>query len=242
MDEQKEIFVVGNGKSLKDFDFNYLKDKKWIGTCLGFRHWDIINIYPTHYVCVDNVVCNHHRKKILEMVKEKKCESFLICGSLFQSDIGEELKKYNNVIPFQHFMLAEQNPFRYLIDYCTGSSAVLYGYCLDFDIINLLGMDCKYVEFIPECIKNEKDNTLTILETPKENPNYYFNEYQQVGDIYNKPNVDKVHKKSWWDIRNIILLFNLLRHREIKLYNYTSKDNEQLKELFQLKDINELSS
>ena len=37
-------------------------------------------------------------------------------------------------------------------------------------------MDCKYVEFIPECIENEKDKTLTILETPKENPNYYFNE------------------------------------------------------------------
>ena len=24
----KEIFVVGNGRSLKDFDFNYLKDKE----------------------------------------------------------------------------------------------------------------------------------------------------------------------------------------------------------------------
>ncbi len=235
-----KVYVVGNGKSLSDFDFQFLKDKDWIGMCLGFRHWEKLGFYPTHYVCVDSVVCNHHRHKILEMVKEKKCKSFLICGSLFQSDIGEELKEYNNVVPFQHFMLSNQNPFRYLIDFCSGSSAVLYGYCLDYDELNMLGMDCKYVEFIPECIENKKDKTLTILETPKENPNYYFNEYQQAGDIYNKPNVEKVHKKSWWDLRNIILLFNILRKREIRLFNYNFKENTELDELFEHKNIEEL--
>ena len=70
-----EIFVVGNGPSLKDFDFNYLKDKTWIGMCLGFRHWEEIDMYPTYYCCVDSVVCNHHRYKILDMVKNNKCKS-----------------------------------------------------------------------------------------------------------------------------------------------------------------------
>jgi len=234
-----EIFIVGNGKSLKDFDFNYLKDKEWIGLCLGFRHWDKSGIYPTHYVCVDKVVCNHHRHKILEMIESNKCKSFLICGSLFHSDIGEKIKEYKNVVPYQNLMLSENNPFRYLVDYCTGTCASLYGYILGFDKVNLLGMDCEYVEFIPECIEIE-NGKLKIIETPKDNPNYYFNEYQQKGDIYNKPNVDRVHKKSWQDLRNIFLLYNILQQKDILIYNYNSKENKNLDNYFEKKDINEL--
>ena len=53
------FYVVGNGKSLENFDFNFLKDKTWVGCCLGFRDWERTGIYPDHYVCVDSVVCNH---------------------------------------------------------------------------------------------------------------------------------------------------------------------------------------
>jgi len=234
-----EIYILGNGRSLKDFDFNFLVDKKWIGTCLGFRHWDKINMYPNHYVCVDKVVCNHHRYKILEMIEQKKCESFLICGSLFHSDIGDKLKEFKNVIPFQNLMLSDNNPFRYLVDYCTGTSASLYGYILGFQNIHLLGMDCQYVEFLPECIKLD-DGTLKIIETPEDNPNYYFNEYQQKGDIYNPPNVQRVHKKSWFDLRNTFMLYNILQQKDIMIFQYNTKDNKNLDIFFEKKDINEL--
>ncbi len=232
-----KIYIVGNGKSLKDFDFNFLKDKTWIGTCLAFRDWEKTGIYPTHYCCVDSVVCNHHRYKILEMVKQKKCETFFICHSLFNSDIGEELKKYNNVKSLQMFINSPENPFRYLFDYCSGTSSVLYGYCLGATELNILGMDCKYKEFIPECIEQE-NGTLKIIKTPDDNPNYYFNDYQQEGDIYNPPNAERIHKSSWWDLRNIILLFNILREKEIKLYNYNS--NDTLDAYFEKKNLDEL--
>jgi len=232
-----KLYIVGNGKSLKDFDFEFLKDKEWIGTCLAFRDWERTGIYPTHYVCVDSVVCNHHRHKILEMIKEKRCKTFFICHSLFNSDIGEELKKHDNVVSLQMYIHSKENPFRYLVDYCSGTSAVLYGYCLDAKEINILGMDCKYEEFIPECIEQE-DGTLKIIKTPTDNPNYYFNDYQQVDDIYNPPNVQMVHKSSWWDLRNIILLFNILRTEEIKIYNYNSNDTLDI--YFEKKSLSEL--
>jgi len=221
--KKRKIYVVGNGRSLKDFDFNFLKNKEWVGMCLAFRDWERTGIFPTHYVCVDSIVCNHHRHKILEMVKQKKCETFFICHSLFKSDIGEELQKHENVKSIQMFAHSKENPYKYLVDYCSGSSAVLYAYCLGAKEIDILGIDCKYVEFLPECIEQE-DGTLRIIEQPKDNPNYYFNDYQQVGDIYNKPNVDRVHKSSFWDLRNIILLFNILRSEQIKIYNYNSHD------------------
>jgi hypothetical protein len=233
------FYVVGNGKSLENFDFNFLKDKTWVGCCLGFRDWERTNIYPDHYVCVDSVVCNHHRHKILEMIKEKKCKTFFICASLFNSDIGEELKKYKNIFSIQQFIISKENPFRYLADYCSGTSAVLYAYCSGAQNINILGMDCQYVEFIPECIKLN-DGTLKIIETPKENPNYYFNDYQRLGDIYNPPNTDRVHKNSWWDLRNIVLLFNILRDAKIQVYNYNLENNKNLDIYFQKKLLNEL--
>jgi len=236
----EDIYVVGNGKSLKDFDFEFLRDKTWIGMCLAYRHWEKINLYPTHYVCVDNVVCNHHRHKILDMIKTEKCKSFLLCASIYNTDIKEELMKYKNVYTIQELVMSPENPFRYLIDFCSGTSSVLYAYILSSNKINLLGMDCKYVEFLPECIEND-DGSLTITEEIKDNPNYYFNEYQQVGDIYNKPNVEKVHKKSWWDLRNTIMLFNILRQSKIEVFNYNLENNTELDEYFVKEDINDYS-
>ena len=232
-----EVFVLGNGKSLENFDFNFLKDKEWIGCCLGFRHWEKTGIYPSHYVCVDSVVCKNQKEEILKMVKEEKCKSFFICHSLFHEE--HEFRKYKNVIGIQQFIHSSENPFRYLKDYCSGTSSVLYAYCLGFEKINILGMDCQYVEFIPECIQLN-DGTLKIIKTPETNPNYFINDYQRVGDIYNPPNVERVHKNSWFDLRNIILLFNILRNNQICVYNFNKEENKNLDNYFEKKLLNEL--
>jgi hypothetical protein len=216
-----EIFVVGNGKSLKDFDFNFLKDKEWIGLCLAFRHWDELGFYPTHYVCVDSVVCKHHVEKIKEMIINKKCKSFLLCASIIEH--FPTIRDYTNVYFIQQFKQQPKNVFRNLIDYCSGTSAVCFAYVMGKKKINMLGMDCDYVEFLPECVK-QKNGTLKIIKTPKENPNYYFNSYQRKGDIYNPPNTERVHKQSWFDLRNIFILFNILRQQDIILMNYNFKD------------------
>ena len=62
----KEIYILGNGKSLKDFDFEFLKDKQTVGTCLAFRYWEKIDWYPNHYVCVDYNVL----KSNIESIKD----------------------------------------------------------------------------------------------------------------------------------------------------------------------------
>jgi hypothetical protein len=235
--KQNEVYVLGNGKSLENFDFNFLKDKEWIGCCLGFRHWERTKIYPSHYVCVDSVVCKKQKNEILKMVKEKKCKSFLICHSLFHEE--PEFKKYKNVYSIQQFIHSPENPFRYLKDYCSGTSSVLYAYSLGFEKINILGMDCQYVEFIPECIQLN-DGTLKIIKTPETNPNYFINDYQRVGDIYNPPNVERVHKNSWFDLRNIILLFNILRNNQICVYNFNKEENKNLDIYFEKRLLNEL--
>ncbi len=233
----KEIFIVGNGKSLENFDFSFFKEKEWIGCCLGYRYWKEINIYPTHYVNVDNVVLKHNLEDIKDLIINKRCKTFLLSASIVQE--WEDILKYKNVYFIEQFKRQKGNPFRNLIDWCSGTSATTYGYLLDADVLHLLGMDCKYVEFLPECIKLN-DGTLKIIKQPVNNPNYFFNGYQQVGDIYNLPNTERIHKTSWEDVRNLIILFNILRQKDVMLYNYN--DNDTLDNFFQRKSLDDLKN
>jgi hypothetical protein len=233
----KEIYVLGNGASLKDFDFNLLKDKEWIGCCLAYRYWKETNIYPTHYVNVDNVVLKNNLEDIKNLIINKKCKTFLLSASIIKE--WKDILNYKNVYYIEQFKSQQGNPFRNLIDYCSGSSATTYAYLLDAELIHLLGMDCNYVEFIPECIRLN-DGTLKIIKQPLNNPNYFFNGYQEVGDIYNVPNTDRIHKQSWEDVRNLIILFNILRQKDIMVYNYN--DNETLDHLFQRKSLDDLKN
>ena len=233
----KEIFVLGNGKSLENFDFNILKEKEWIGCCLAYRYWKETNIYPTHYCCVDSVVLKNNLQDIKDLIVNEKCKTFLLSASIIKE--WNDILKYKNVYYIEQFKRQSGHPFRNLIDYCSGSSATTYAYCLDADVIHLLGMDCNYVEFIPECVKLN-DGTLKIIKQPQNNPNYFFNGYQQVGDIYNPPNTERIHKESWQDVRNLIILFNILRQKDIMLYNYN--DNDTLDNFFQRKSLDDLKN
>tara|TARA_R100000388_G_C7243702_1_gene163327 strand:- start:3232 stop:3939 length:708 start_codon:yes stop_codon:yes gene_type:complete len=233
----KEIYVLGNGASLKDFDFNLLKDKEWIGCCLAYRYWKETNIYPTHYVNVDRVVLKHNLADIQDLIINKKCKTFLLSASIIKE--WSDIVNYKNVYFIEQFKSQSGNPFRNLIDYCSGSSASTYAYLLDADVIHLLGMDCNYVEFIPECIRLN-DGTLKIIKQPQNNPNYFFNGYQQVGDIYNPPNTERIHKESWQDLRNLMILFNILRQKDIMIYNYN--DNDTLDNFFHRKSLDELKN
>lgn len=39
--------------------------------------------------------------------------------------------------------------------------------------------------------------TLQIRETPKKNPNYWFNSYQEKGEIYSIPDATTTHLDGW---------------------------------------------
>ena len=200
-----KVAVLGNGRTLKDFKFNKIRSDT-IGMCLAFREWERINWYPTHYVCVDHVVLKSNINDINKLIEEKKCKSFLISNSIKDKLISEE-----GVYYIEDFQNDINNPFNKLYKWCSGSSAVLYAIYLGYLNIDILGIDCNYVEFVPEA-KLLVDGTLKIVRTPTNNPNYFIDDYQREGDIYNKPNLDTVHMPSW-DI-----LYNIIKN------NYPSRD------------------
>ena len=190
--------VLGNGKSLARVNFNKIS-KDWVGCCLAFRYWNKINIHPTFYVNVDKVVCKNNLE-VMEYVKQKKCKKYLLSETI--KEVWKDYPKNNTIFFIEELKRDPDSIFKFSNNYCSGSSAVLFA--LDhYDIIDIAGFDCDYQEFIPECEKLP-DGTLRITKTPEHNPNYFFDDYQRKGDIYNVPNGQSVHLRSWQELSMIL--------------------------------------
>ena len=230
----RKVTVIGNGATLKDFDFTKIQDET-IGMCLAYRHWEKIDWYPDYYVCVDHVVLHSNHKDIKKMIDDDKCKGGYLLSKSILSDCPE-LASNQKVIFLEDFQKQRGNPFRYLIDWCSGSVAVLFAVILGFNDIHIMGIDCNYKEFLPETEELE-DGTLKITETPKSNPNYFIDDYQRKGDIYNKPNCKEVHIPSWEHIVFIITGYTRLNNLYMNVSCWTDSEVEGLSKYFHKEDI-----
>ncbi len=230
----KKCTIIGNGRTLKNFDFKQIKEDS-IGLTMAIRHWYKINWFPDYYVNIDHVVLKHHHKLIERMINEDKCKKgYLLSRSILE--VLPDLKNNDKVIFLEDFQRMRNNPFRYLLDWCSGSVAVLFSVILGYNDLQLIGFDCNYKEFLPEC-EAQNDGTLRITKTPEHNPNYFVDDYQQEGDIYNKPNLDKVHKPSWEHIVFIITGYVHLNRIPMMVYAFTDDEVEGLTKYFPKKNI-----
>ena len=221
-----DCLVLGNGKSLEKFDFDSIKSP-WIGCCLAFRYWNKINKFPDYYVNVDRVVCQNN--EVIEFIKQEKCEMYLLSNSIVSHPEFENLPK-NKIVFIEELMIDPRSIFKYVRNWCSGSASVILAIDL-FEDIHIAGFDVDYVEFIPECEKQD-DGTLIIKKTPELNPNYFFNDYQREGDKYNIPNGKTIHLQSWKELSEIVRHLNFMFPevpRKITNYNYKISISEYFK-------------
>lgn len=236
----KSTVIIGNGPSLKDFDFKKIDREKYnvIGCCLAFRYWDKIDWYPDIYVNADEVVMKN--PEVVDFIKRKKCKTHIVSNKL--KEVWKDYPKDGTILFIEDMMCIPNTCFKYVKDLCSGTACLITSMDISLDI-SILGMDNDYVEFIPECKKlpeNEKGViTLEITETPEHNPNYFFNDYQRKGDIYNVPRCEKVHKMSWYQSR-IILDFVSIMYPESKprVINYNLQETESIREFFLTRPLN----
>jgi hypothetical protein len=72
-----------------------------------------------------------------------------------------------------------------------------------------MGVDCSYVERIPEA-KEKATNVLELQATPSNNPNYFFDDYQQAGDEYHIPNPHPdLHLRAWLEVADVLDQYGL---------------------------------
>jgi glycosyltransferase involved in cell wall biosynthesis len=220
------LFVVGNGPSLRNFNFKNLEEVEWVGMNAAYRFWEKAGVYPNYYICLDTVVTRSHKDKIYELIQNRKqfgIELFFLRNTLLQ--FYPDLSKIPEVVFFEDYL---DSPYFEGIksDLTTGSFATLFGAMLGYKLMYLLGIDLNYVQQIPEA-KKMGGYVLEINQTPKSNPNYFFDDYQQKGDQYNLPysSAPDLHYKSWTIVRHRLKkfgvhVFNCNPDSEVDLFNF----------------------
>lgn len=197
-------FVLGNGPSLKGFDFRRLDGFDSIGLNAAYRFWDRIGWYPSYYSCLDDQLIETHHREIDRLYDDGLVREVFVHGKFFEyhpNRIGNpSFLSFDQVVPYWYRMRGKDMGLPPLFDHpafkcsdtskiTTGAYAVRFMAYKGYANIALMGIDLKYIERLPES-EETSGVGLVMRETPKENPNYFFDDYQRVGDRYNIPNPD----------------------------------------------------
>ena len=186
------IVVMGNGPSLKNINFEDLRDVDTFGMNLAYRHWEKIDWWPTYHGCFDYVVTDNHIKEFSKLVDNPKS---LIKKHFFIRNFTNSEK-----VKFIRFKDQQIGSFTTNIDNFgfggnTGVNCCQVAVCLGYKKIILVGVDCKYVQIVDQA--ELINGRLQMKETPDNNPNYFFNDYNRSGDVYNVPNEEIYHRPAW---------------------------------------------
>ena len=193
----RPAIVLGNGPSLKGFDFARFKQFDVFGMNAAYRYWDQIGWYPRYYCCLDQVVGMSHAGEIARLIRNAPkygIEQFLLRRNLIDQ-LGAEIENADRIVDFDRLRVATRQ-FGTL-PLTTGSHTLIWAASLGYRHIYVMGVDCNYVEIVPGAERRE--GIVLEITNKTENPNYFFSGYQQVGDKYNIPNSasPEHHVEAW---------------------------------------------
>jgi len=198
------LVVMGNGPSLKKIDLNLLKKYNTFGLNAAYRIYDKIDFYPTYFGSFDYRINESHKENFEELVTSSKpIYKFFFIGN----DTGQKIYNDNIInnnkftkINFKDYPIEHNRPLsKSFLEFndmgSSGANAAQCGILMGYKKIVLIGCDCSYVEHLPNSIKT--NNCITLTKTPSFNPNYWFDNYQQAGDLYNVPQTNTYQINSW---------------------------------------------
>ena len=187
--------MLGNGPSLRGFDFHRLSRFDVFGINAAYRYWYEIDWPPQYYSCLDLVVGASHRDAITELIGD--ADRLGIRAFLLRQNLVEELGKYGASPKVFNFDLLRQGFESWVPGpVTTGSHTCAWASILGYKDIYLLGVDCDYVEVVPNA--ETRDDSVMEIVADAPNPNYFFDAYQKKGDKFNIPNPRKeLHLRSW---------------------------------------------
>jgi hypothetical protein len=190
------IIVMCNGPSLKEVDFESLNNYNTFGMNGAYRYYYKHNWWPRYFACFDNIVTQNHAAAYKKMIEDPNVpiERFFLLQGVTTHPKLSVLRlsptKYTFSLDFNKFGNGGN----------TGANSCQSALCMGYKKIILLGADCNYVEVVDgakEFKWNNKWPKLRMEKTPDKNPNYFFDDYQQEGDVYNFPQASIFHQPGW---------------------------------------------
>ncbi len=212
------LVIMGNGPSLKDIDFDLLKNFDCFGLNAAYRAYERLNWWPKYHGCFDYVVTKSHRENLKNLVESgTPIERFFYLEQVSDSNKVQKV----TLLPFRSSTKwnNKEEDFESFNDGGnSGVNASQVGVCLGYKKIILVGVDCNYVEHI-EGVRLTKDRRLEVMDDIDNNPNYWFGDYQQKGDRYNLPQTEKFHLIPWGEFAE------RAKNNGIQVVNCSTKTN-----------------
>ena len=207
MKQKKPAAILGNGPSLRGFDFaTSLRGYTTFGMNNAFRYWDRIHWYPDYYACTDINVGLSLLPDIARLVMN--AEYYGIQGFLLQDIVVDRLGDASaspRIIRMSSLYRVYPDLFRTFWITC-GSQTTLWATTLGFDTLILLGIDLSHTPL--NQIKEAKRldwNRYLMTGTPAHSEDYFFDGYRQEGDVTSEPDpcIDRglpTHLNAWKNV------------------------------------------
>jgi hypothetical protein len=200
--QNKTIVIVGNGPSLKEEYFEALRSDKvdTFGLNVAYRFFEKMDWYPKYYGCFDYAATNTHRENIVELINDENCpieKFFLLERPSIETNLGntklffdDNIRNNNRFVERPHNQDGIGWPMfgtRNRKISCTGANAIRTAMELGYKKIILIGHDASYVQS-DKFKEHEKEGPgRYYVKEESENPNYFWKDYYNQGDVYNKP-------------------------------------------------------
>lgn len=197
----KELMIIGSGPSSRLFYSrkNDLRlDIDTFGLGFQLRFFGDLDFYPDYWALTDRKVVGAQWAEIRALLEKSPAAM-------------------NAYLPLQAKQRISR-PVTWVPHQSTGTFALKESRELGYKTGYLIGLEGSYQERIPEAAEvglarrrllhdavkvGENETLYEINEQPKFNPNYFSDNYQQVGDIYSKPLADR-HKTSLQSVVDLL--------------------------------------
>jgi len=201
----KPIVIMGNGPSMKKEYLDIIKDKKIdaIGMNAIYRLLKQGSWFPKYYVCFDSSVTGSHHEEFLDLIKDQSNGIYKFC---FYKNNFKDLPENPRVILKDIPPQFSKQKYQYVT---TGTCSARFAIEMGYDVLILVGIDCNYKEKVAERVTLPNTRaTFRLTETPVNNPNYFFEDYQVKGDVYNIPNAP-YHRNAWLELSKHLKSYNV---------------------------------
>lgn len=195
------IIAIGNGPSLREVSLPSLRGVHTLGMNAAYRHWEKIDWWPTYYACADHRLAMSHIAFFREAALSRRFRAMLLPASVL--DEAPELAECADVtfvdqfLPYWFNQLDPRFGRKLLRDpffdtqrpasMTTGAMSLRWALSMGYRRLGLLGIDCTY-QPMKEWARDEATPiALRIGQPVASNPNYFFDDYQRVGDLFNVP-------------------------------------------------------
>jgi len=226
MKKKDTIVIIGNGPSMKKEYIDIIKDSNIdsLGMNSIYRYLNRIHWYPTYYTCFDSRVAGSHKKEFIKMMED---DNINIKKFVFYK---ENFGDYSN----NKLILKDSPPKFNKQSYnlvTTGSCSVRFAIEMGYKNVILTGIDANYKDKVADRdLVPGTRATFKLKETPENNPNYFFSDYQLKGDIYNIPNKN-YHVASWMELLSTIRKFNINLIQTSDIFELPNVRNVEFKKI-----------